>query len=94
MADMRQNLKCSIGDLAYHRCRHFLDTLNIPKHIPDLRYGIRYLNSTRISGIQDITGFNLLKSLTSGRIKLFKMRLELVSMRRILHFLQIPVSCT
>ena len=36
----------------------------------------RYLNSTRISGIQDITVFNLLKSLTSGRIKLSKMRLE------------------
>ncbi len=49
------------------------------KTMPNLRYGIRYLNSTRISGIQDITVFNLLKSLTSGRIKLSKMRLELGS---------------
>jgi hypothetical protein len=53
--------------------------LNIPKQIPGLRYGIRYLNSTRISGIEDITVFNLLKYLTSGKIKMSKMRLELGS---------------
>ena len=53
---------------------------------PDLKfivssYTYQVTHPTRISGIEDITVFNLLKSLASGKIKVHRMKQKLVSIR-------------
>ena len=62
-------------------CKGIPVILNIAKQMPDLRYEIGYLRFGRSIRIEDITVFDLLVCLTSGKIKRIKIRLGLVSIR-------------